>query len=59
MSKSLIFRIVIIALVWILMIRAGFGFILTFLAVFTTFAIINIILMAFRMVTGVAGRFRR
>ncbi|MBC9705971.1 MAG: hypothetical protein H9W81_13565 [Enterococcus sp.] len=59
MSKSLIFRFVLIALVWVLMVHAGFGLLMTLFAVFVTFLFVNIFVLGFRLVTGVAGRFRR
>lgn len=59
MSKSLIFRIAVIVLIWILMVKAGFGIFLTLLAVFVTFATLSLFLFVIRMITGVAGRFRR
>lgn len=59
MSKSLIFRIAIIALVWILMVRADFGFLLTLVAVGITFAVINLFLLVLRLIAGVASRFSR
>lgn len=56
MSKSLIFRIAVIALVWILMVKAGFGIFLTLLAVFFTFLTVNAILGVFRVGSRVADK---
>lgn len=56
MSKSLIFRIVVIAAVWMLMAKAGFGIILTLLAVGLTFLCVNIVVLIGRLVGKVLGR---
>lgn len=56
MSKSLIFRIAIIALVWISMANAGFGIFFTLIAVFFTFLIVNTVLVMFRIVGRLTGR---
>lgn len=59
MSKSLIFRLIVIGLIWILMARAGFGILLTLIAVFFVFATLSVFLFVLRMFAGFARQFTR
>lgn len=56
MSKSLIFRIALIALIWILMANAGFGILLTLIAVLIVFVTVSTILFALRTSARVVGK---
>ncbi|MBC9704895.1 MAG: hypothetical protein H9W81_07945 [Enterococcus sp.] len=59
MSKSRLFRIAAIALIWIVMAKAGFGILLTLIAVFAVFLTINTVLLMFRIGGRTAGMFIR
>lgn len=59
MSKSNVFRIGLILLVWIMMAKAGFGILLTLVAVFTVFCSISIVMFVLRLIGGFLGMGRR